>query len=124
MENTPTFCDQLNAILLGIPTYSESAVAGIDSQHQLYDTLLHKHLDSNAHIKKHMPVCYDIGLNIGRAKNEKVAKKQQFWFDKARDDFRSDIKALKQEMNCGAPAPGPAPTAAPAPADDLDSNWS
>jgi hypothetical protein len=95
-----TFCDRLENILNKIPAYSEAGIAEIEKQQQGYDALLNEHLEGNATIKKHLPVCYDIGLNIGRAKKEQAGKKQQFWFDKAREDFKSDVAALKIEMNC------------------------
>ena len=98
-----------------IPKYSEAGIAEIEKQQQEYDALLNEHSD-NVTIKKHTPVCYDIGLNIGRAKKEPAGKKQQFWFDKAREDFRSDIAALKIEMKCFGDSTN---------SSDLgDSNWS
>ena len=107
-----TLCDKLDGILNKIPKYSEAAIAEMEKQQQDYDALLSAHLD-NATVKKHTPVCYDIGLNIGRAKKEPAGKKQQFWFDKAREDFRSDVAALKIEMKCSIPS-----------GDSLDANWS
>ncbi len=108
-----TLCDKLDSILSKIPAYSEAGIATIEKQQEAYDALLNENLDSNPTIKKHTPICYDIGLNIGRAKKEPAGKKQQFWFDKAREDFKSDIAALKMEMKCSLPS-----------GDSLDANWS
>ncbi len=106
-----TLCNKLEGILNKIPKYSEAGIAEIEKQHEAYDALLNEHADGNVTIKKHTPMCYDIGLNIARAKKEPAGKKQQFWFDKAREDFKSDVTALKEQMKCSAES-------------ESDPNWS
>ncbi len=99
MENTD-ICSNLFDILNKIPKYSPEAIAELETQHERYSQLLAKNVEDNPVMKKYVPLCYDIGLNIKRGKGESNTKKQEFWLEKAIDDFRTEIKALRTDMNC------------------------
>ena len=99
MENTD-ICSTLMDILNRVPKYSPEAIAELEKQQERYSELLAQNVDENLAMKKYVPLCYDIGLKIKRAKGETNIKKQQFWLEKAIDDIRTDVKALRVDMNC------------------------
>ena len=100
METNETFCTTLTDILNKTPAFAQDAVAELEQQHDRYDTLLTEIVTANAAMKKFVTPSYDIGLNIKRAKAEKDAKKQKYWYDRAADDFKVQIKALKTDLDC------------------------
>jgi len=99
MENTD-ICSTLLDILNHVPKYSPEALPELEKQQERYSELLAQNVEGNIAMKKYVPLCYDIGLNIKRAKAEPNTKKQQFWLEKAIDDFRTEVKALRLDMDC------------------------
>ena len=99
MENTD-ICSTLLDILNHIPKSGPEALPELEKQQERYSELLAQNVEENVAMKKYVPLCYDIGLNIKRANGEPNAKKQQFWLEKAIDDFRTEVKALRVDMNC------------------------